>query len=140
MSMAMAISSTSSSHQTQTPSLEIAADNSLAVTDRSQEMSPPSEWAILSLDTVKSPNVSGQDEALEVSLRSLTSLHTSRAWPLEESWQEGDSGLEPQASAERSGEELSRALLGLMERHRNSLGLTLNMDATAEAVGRPCFH
>ncbi|XP_019733135.1 uncharacterized protein LOC109520387 isoform X4 [Hippocampus comes] len=134
MSMAMAISSTSSSHRTQTPSLEIATDSPLAVTDWSQEMSPPSEWAILSLDTVKSPNVSGQDEALEVSLRSLTSLHTSRAWPLEQSWQEGDSGLEPQALAERSGEELSRDLLGLMERHRNSLGLSLNMDATTEAV------
>ncbi|XP_051908502.1 cytospin-A-like isoform X2 [Hippocampus zosterae] len=134
MSMAMAISSTSSSQRTQTPSFQTATDNSLAVTDWSQEMSPPSEWAILSLDTVKSPNVSGQDEALEVSLRSLTSLHTSRAWPLEQSWQDGDSGLEPQASVERSGEELSRDLLGLMERHRNSLGLSLNTDATAEAV------
>ncbi|XP_077409182.1 cytospin-A-like isoform X3 [Vanacampus margaritifer] len=130
--------------RSQTPSLEMAAHASLsttlAVTDWAQRLSPPSEWAILSLDGgVKSPNVSGdvagRDDAPAVSLCSLTSQNASRAWPLEQSWQESDSGLETQAAAaERSGEELSQALLGLMGRHRTSVGLSLGGDATAEAV------
>ncbi|XP_061610898.1 cytospin-A-like isoform X2 [Phyllopteryx taeniolatus] len=139
----MAISSETSSHRPQTPSLEMPPHDShattFAVTDWAQRLSPPSEWAILSVDgSIKSPNVSGEvaghDEAPVVSLCSLTSLNSSRVWPLEQSWQEKDSGLEPQAAAERSGKKLSRALLRLIERHCTLLGLSLDMDTTVVAV------
>lgn len=78
-----------------------------------------------------------------VSLGSPTSLHPSRESPSEQSWQERDSGLEPQAAAERAGEEMTLVLLSLMEHYRDSLGLTPNTDITTGAVGRPsvlhCF-
>ncbi|XP_061668416.1 cytospin-A-like [Syngnathoides biaculeatus] len=139
----MTIASKSSSRRLQTPSLEIATHDSCgttyAITDWVQGLSPPSEWAILSIDrSIKSPNLSGEvaghDEAPAVSLRSLTSLNSSRVWPLEESWQESDSGLEPQVAAESSGEKLSQALLCLMDRHSTLMGLTLDTDTTVEAV------
>lgn len=56
--------------------------------------------------------------------------------PSEQSWQERDSGLEPQAAEERAGEEMTLVLLSLMEHYRASLGLTPNTDVTTGAVGR----
>ncbi|TMS12161.1 Cytospin-A [Larimichthys crocea] len=54
--------------------------------------------------------------------------------PSEQSWQERDSGLEPQAAEERAGEEMTLVLLSLMEHYRASLGLTPNTDVTTGAV------
>lgn len=78
-----------------------------------------------------------------VSLDSLASPHPSVESPSEQSWQERDSGLEPQAAAERAGEEMTLVLLSLMEHYQSSLGLAPNTDITTGAVGRPsvlhCF-
>lgn len=60
----------------------------------------------------------------------------SRGSLSEPSWQERDSGLEPQAEAERAGEEMTLVLLSLMEHYRASLGLSPNTDVTTGAVGR----
>lgn len=54
----------------------------------------------------------------------------------EQSWLERDSGLEPQAAAERVGEEMNLVLLSLMEHYRASLCLAPNDDVTTGAVGR----
>lgn len=54
----------------------------------------------------------------------------------EQSFQERDSGLEPQAATEPSGDEMSLVLLSLMEHYRSSLGLSHSSDMTSGAVGR----
>ncbi|KAM9779435.1 uncharacterized protein ACBT44_000841 isoform 1-T2 [Syngnathus typhle] len=130
---ALAMSSASFANRSQTPSLKMAANASLGT---SLAVTQPTEWAVLSKEKSSDERgeVASHDEAPAINLCSLTSQHSSRVWPLEQSWQEKDSGLEPQAAAERSGEELSQALLGLMERHRTMLGLNLSTDATTEAV------
>ena len=60
----------------------------------------------------------------------------SRGSPSEQSWQERDSGMEPQAAAERAGEEMTLVLASLMEHYGASLGLTPNTDITTGAVGK----
>lgn len=70
-----------------------------------------------------------------VSLGSPVSLPPSRS-PSERSWQERDSGLEPQAAAESAGEEVTLVLLSLMEHYRASVGLNPNTDVTTGSVGR----
>lgn len=72
----------------------------------------------------------------ELSPGSPASLPPSRASPSELSWQERDSGVEPQAAAERASEEMTLVLLSLMEHYRSSLGLSPNTDLTTGAVGR----
>ncbi|XP_049613187.1 cytospin-A [Syngnathus scovelli] len=125
---ALAMSSASFANRSQTPSLKMAANASQGTTLAVEQ---PSEWSVLSKE--KSSDERGEeeshDEAPAINLCSLTSQNSSRVWPLEQSWQEKDSGLETQAAAERSGEELSRALLGLMERHRTMLGLNFSTEA-----------
>ncbi|XP_057679410.1 cytospin-A-like [Corythoichthys intestinalis] len=136
---AMVMSSAASSYRMRTSSVEVAGhpsrSNAFVVKDCVQRPSTPSEWAVLSVDSSKSLNTSceagGHDEAPTVR---MCSLNMSRAWPLEQSWQERDSGLEPQPAAEQSEEEQSHTLLGLMERNRTSMGLSLNSDVTAKAV------
>lgn len=53
--------------------------------------------------------------------------------PSLESWQERDSGLEPQAAEERVGEQTPLGLLRLMERYRASVELSPHTDATTGA-------
>ncbi|XP_054618725.1 cytospin-B-like isoform X2 [Dunckerocampus dactyliophorus] len=143
---ALALSVCSSSSKTQTPSIDMAAHASLAttfaVTDWAQKLSPPSEWAVISVDSVVSPEtnisdeVAGHEEARAVSLPSLSSVPASRAWPSEQSWQERDSGLEPQAAAETSAEDLSLSFHGLVERYKTSLGISPSTSMGAEELLR----
>lgn len=67
---------------------------------------------------------------------SPASLPPPGGWPSEESWQERDSGLEPQAAEERAGEETSLGLLRLTERYRASMELSRHADA---ATGKMTF-
>ncbi|XP_077442689.1 uncharacterized protein LOC144064223 isoform X2 [Stigmatopora argus] len=99
------------SYRTQTSSVDMAGHSSHAatfvITDWEHPLSSPSEWAVLSVD---------------------------KAWPLEHSWQERDSGMGSPLATETSDEEQNQTLLGLMERNRTSMGLCLNPDTTAKAV------
>lgn len=70
---------------------------------------------------------------------SPASLPPPGGWPLEESWQERDSGLEPQAAEERAGEETSLGLLRLTERYRASVELSRHTDAATGAAGKLTF-
>nr|XP_061842663.1 cytospin-B-like [Nerophis lumbriciformis] len=121
--------STSSSNRTPKPSADVAARTSLVTaTDWTRKLSPPSEWAVISADGAASPNRrgeaagrddAGRDGAGARAPRSLTSLPAS-TW---QNWQERDSGLE-------AGEELTQAILGMMDRYKTSLGLSLGTDAS----------
>lgn len=53
--------------------------------------------------------------------------------PSLDSWQERDSGLEPQTAEERAGEQTPLGLLRLMERYRASVELSPHTDATTGA-------
>lgn len=53
--------------------------------------------------------------------------------PSPESWQERDSGLEPQAAEEGAVEQTPLGLLRLMERYRASVELSPHTDATTGA-------
>lgn len=142
---AMALSSAASSSKAQTPSPTGSASPSISspLADWTQKLSAPSEWAVISIDSVTSEtNVS--DAAVRHgeaagSPGSLTFLPPSRGSPSEQSWQERDSGLEPQAAAERVGEEMTLVLFSLMEHYRSSLDLSPNTDVTTGAVGRSFF-
>ncbi|XP_068433102.1 cytospin-A-like isoform X2 [Clinocottus analis] len=131
---------TASSSKAQTPSPTGTTTPSIASppADWTQKLSAPSEWAVISVDSVTSEtNVS--DAAVRHgkaagSPVSLMSLPPSSGSPSEQSWQERDSGLEPQAAAERVGEEMTLVLFSLMEHYRTSLGLTPSTDVTTGAV------
>ncbi|KAI9543886.1 hypothetical protein NQZ68_004934 [Dissostichus eleginoides] len=134
---AMALSSAASSSKAQTPSPagSTTPSTSSPLAEWTQKLSAPSEWAVISVDSISSQtNVS--DAAVRQhggAAGSPTSLPPSRGSPSEHSWQERDSGVEPQAAAERS-EEMTLVLLSLMEHYRASMGLTPNTDVTTGAV------
>lgn len=71
------------------------------------------------------------------------SVPLSRASPSEPHQHEREGAQDPQAAAERAGEEMTLVLLSLMEHYRASLGLPANTDIITGAVGRPsviiCF-
>ncbi|XP_051265328.1 cytospin-B-like [Dicentrarchus labrax] len=138
---AMALSSAASSNKTQTPSPAGSATpcTTSPVPDWTQKLSTPSEWAVISVDRVTSSETNVSDAAARHRKEASTpgspmSLPLSRESPSEQSWQERDSGLEPQAAAERAGEEMTLVLLSLMEHYRTSLGLSPNADVTTGAV------
>uniref|UniRef100_UPI0037E88CF6 cytospin-A-like n=1 Tax=Semicossyphus pulcher TaxID=241346 RepID=UPI0037E88CF6 len=139
---AMALSSAASSNTAQTPSpagSSTTPSTTSPIADWTQKLSAPSEWAVISVDgiTCSEGNVSdaaARSRKAELSPGSPTSLPPSRASPSEQSWQERDSGLEPQPAAERAGEEMTLVLLSLMEHYRTSLGLSPNTDVTTGAV------
>ncbi|XP_035534990.1 cytospin-B-like isoform X2 [Morone saxatilis] len=138
---AMALSSAASSNKTQTPSPAGSATpcTTSPVPDWTQKLSAPSEWAVISVDCSTSSETNVSDAAARhrkeaSSPGSPTFLPPSRESPSEQSWQEHDSGLEPQAAAERAGEEMTLVLLSLMEHYRTSLGLSPNTDVTTGAV------
>lgn len=94
---------------------------------------------MISVDGSSSSETNASDAAVRQgrAAGSPTSLPPSRGSPSEQSsWQERDSGVEPQAAAERAGEEMTLVLLSLMEHYRASLGLSPNTDVTTGAVGR----
>ncbi|KAF3850081.1 hypothetical protein F7725_019800 [Dissostichus mawsoni] len=121
--------------QTPSPAGNTTPSTSSPLAEWTQKLSSPSEWAVISVDSISSQtNVS--DAAVRQhggAAGSPTSLPPSRGSPSEHSWQERDSGVEPQAAAERS-EEMTLVLLSLMEHYRASMGLTPNTDVTTGAV------
>lgn len=109
--------------------------------DWTQQPSAPSEWAVISVDSAISSDTNWSDAAVrqdKVAAGSEGSslLPSSRETPTEQSWGERDSGMEPQAAAERDGNEMTLVLLSLMEHYRAPLGLTPNTDLTSGAVGK----
>ncbi|XP_031178101.1 cytospin-A-like isoform X2 [Sander lucioperca] len=134
---AMALSSAASSSKAQTPSPAGSTTPSTIspFTDWTQKLPAPTEWAVISIDSITSEtNVSDVAVRHGKAAGSPTSLPPSRGSPSEQSWLERDSGLEPQAAAERAGEEMTLVLLSLIEHYRASLGLTPNTDVTTGAV------
>ncbi|XP_069017794.1 cytospin-A-like [Embiotoca jacksoni] len=138
---AMASSSASSPDKAQTPSPAGGTTPSTVspIADWTQKLSAPSEWAVISVDSIGSSETNASDagvrhEKAAVSLGIPIPLPLSQGSPAEQSWQERDSGLEPQAAAEKAGEEMTLVLLSLMEHYRASLGLTPNTDVTTGAV------
>nr|XP_008283265.1 PREDICTED: cytospin-B-like [Stegastes partitus] len=138
---AMALSSAASSDKAQTPSPAGSTTPSTTspAAEWTQKLSAPSEWAVISADSVASSKTNMSDaaeghEKAAIILGSPASPPLSRGSPSEQGWQERDSGLEPQAAAERAGEEMTLVLLSLMEHYRASLGLTPNTDITTGAV------
>ncbi|XP_034555134.1 cytospin-A-like [Notolabrus celidotus] len=140
---AMALSSAAPSNKAQTPSpagSSTTPSSTSPVADWTQKLPAPSEWAVISVDnntTSLEANVSdaaARHRKAELSPGSPASLPPSRASPSEQSWQERDSGVEPQAAAERASEEMTLVLLSLMEHYRASLGLSPNTDLTTGAV------
>lgn len=115
------------------------------IVDWAHKLYTPSEWAIISVDSISSAqtNVSDASTGHTQSVLSLDSplqLPTSTGSPSEQSWQERDSGLEPQAAAERASEEMTLVLLSLMEHYQTSLGLTPNTDLLSGTVGTSHLH
>uniref|UniRef100_A0A4W5S0H2 Cytospin-A n=1 Tax=Hucho hucho TaxID=62062 RepID=A0A4W5S0H2_9TELE len=108
-------------------------------------LSVPPEWAVISVESSVSPQGTGIE--MEGGRRTVrrSNSHTSspvspgqqpqfEGSPLEHSWQERDSGMEPHAGPERAGEEMALALFSLLEHHRSALGLSPGLDAPAGAA------
>ncbi|KAM6954366.1 uncharacterized protein FYW47_013319 [Aplochiton taeniatus] len=135
---AMALASTSTQVQKGTSLAEAgssSAPSNIKVTDWSHKLSIPPEWAVIGLDTIVSPpNRTGRTVTCHSSPGSPGQGPSSRGSPSDQSWQERDSGLEPQAGTERAGEEMALVLLSLMEHYKASLGLSPGMDSTTGAI------
>lgn len=138
---AMALSSAASSKKTQTPSPAGSTTPSAtsSVADWTQKLSSPSEWAVISVDSINYSETKVSDAAASRRKAKL-SPGSPASLPSEQSWQEQDSGMEPQAAAERVREEMTLVLISLMDRYRASLGLTPNTDVTTGAVGMSLFR
>ncbi|XP_038818392.1 cytospin-A-like isoform X4 [Salvelinus namaycush] len=108
-------------------------------------LSVPPECAVISVESSVSPQGTGIEmEGGRQTVRCSNS-HTSspvspgqqpqfEGSPLEHSWQERDSGMEPHARPERAGEEMALALFSLLEHHRSALELSPGLDAPAGAA------
>lgn len=132
----MALPSAASTDKAQAPSLDDGTTPSPVspTGDNTQKLPAPLEWAVISVDSITSEtNVS---DAAARQAKALVSLDSPASLPSEQSWQERDSGMEPQATAERAGEGIALVLLSLMDQYRVSLGITPNSDNTKGAVGR----
>ncbi|XP_055088221.1 cytospin-A-like [Periophthalmus magnuspinnatus] len=99
--------------------------------DWAHKLSTGSEWAVISVDSLT--NVSSDTTAV-LNPDSPREEAQSLGSPSEHSWQERDSGLEPQAGVEKASEEMSLVLLSLMEHYQSSMGLAHNPDLTSGAV------
>ncbi|XP_060947987.1 cytospin-A [Limanda limanda] len=140
---AMALSSpAASSNKAQTPSAAGSDIPTVAASPNAewtQKLSGSTDWAVISVESVASSETSVSDAAAghgkaAASEAPPASLPLSRDSPAEQSWQERDSGLEPQDAAERAEEEMTLVLLSLMEHQRASLGLSPKTDVTTGAV------
>ncbi|XP_029352948.1 cytospin-B-like [Echeneis naucrates] len=138
---AMALSSGASSNKAQTPSPTDSTTPATAtpVADWTQNPPAPTEWAVISVDGItpsetSMSNAAGRCGKAVLSPGRSASLTPSRGSPSEQSWQERDSGLEPQPAAEGIGEEMALVLFSLMEHYRASVGLTPDTDVTTGAV------
>ncbi|XP_030577834.1 cytospin-A-like [Archocentrus centrarchus] len=137
----MALSSAASSDKVQTPppANSDTPSTTSPVAEWTQKLSAPSEWAVISVDTVTSSetnmsNAVARSETAVGSPGAPASVPLSRVSPSEPCRHERESTLEPQATAERAGEEMTLVLLSLMEHYRASLGLTPNTDIITGAV------
>ncbi|XP_047243537.1 cytospin-A-like isoform X1 [Girardinichthys multiradiatus] len=125
--------------QTSSPVVSTTPSSPSPAADWKRQLSTPSEWAMISVESVNSLNTNSSDAAAgrEKVVNSSDipiPLPLPQGSPSEQSWQERDSGMEPQAAAERAGGEMTLVLLSLMEHYRASLGLTPNTDITTGAV------
>nr|XP_029487583.1 uncharacterized protein LOC115107936 isoform X5 [Oncorhynchus nerka] len=114
----------------------------------SHTLSVPPEWAVISLESGASTQGTGVEMDGERRPGRCSSSHNNHSSspvspahespsdrsPLEQCWQDRDSGLEPQAGPERAREEMALALLNLLEHHRSTLGLSPGLDAPAGAA------
>ncbi|KAK2890003.1 cytospin-A-like isoform X2 [Channa argus] len=138
---AMALPSADSSNKAQTPSPPSSNTPSTTTTspiaEWTQKLSAASEWAVISVDSITSSETHVSDAARQGkavgSPGSPAPLPPTRS-PSQQSWQERDSGLEPQATAESTGEEVTLVLLSLMEHYRASIGITPSIDVPAGPV------
>ncbi|KAJ8009365.1 hypothetical protein DPEC_G00088130 [Dallia pectoralis] len=117
-----------------------------AITKWSHTLSVPPEWAVISLDSSTSPQGAGMDmDEGRRRMERRSSSHNgspvspcqglpTEGSPLGQSWQERDSGLEPQGKPVWSGDELALVLTSLLEHHRSGLVLTPGLDPSARAT------
>ena len=99
------------------------------------------EWALISMESQRPPQMSLSHEKKEE--EEVGAKHCGAAGslspaptPLEQMWQERDSGLETPLRAEQVGQETSLVMQSLMEYYRASLGLSPGPDDSVGAVGR----
>lgn len=130
--MALPSAASADGTQTSSPAASINPPSTSAVPDWAQKPSAPSEWAVINEDAISSDGNSS-----DAAVRQEKAAVDSSLLPSEQSWRERDSGMEPQAAAERDGDEMTLVLLSLMEHYRAPLGLTPNTDVTSGAVGEP---
>lgn len=125
MALSSAASSSKASPDSATSSLPSP------ITEWTQRPAAPVEWAVISVDTSETCAYSSA-----AARHGKTVGSPASQLPSEESWQERDSGLEPQAAEERTGEEMTLVLLSLMEHYGAKVGLTSHTDITTGAVGK----
>lgn len=133
----MALSSAASSNKLQTPSPHSSTSPSNLLADWTQKLPTPSEWAVISVESITSSQTAAGDAATrcEKAAASTAPVLPSRGSLTEDSWHERDSGLGPQAMEEGAREEATLVLFSLMEHYRTSVGLSPNSDATTGAIG-----
>ncbi|XP_038123524.1 cytospin-A-like isoform X2 [Cyprinodon tularosa] len=137
--MALPSAASTGKMQTSSPIASAPPSSPSPAADWKPKLSAPSEWAVISVESINSLGTNSSDaatgqEKVVSSLDVQTPIPLPQRSPSEQSWQERDSGMESQAAAERTGEEMTLVLLSLMEHYRASMGLTPNTDITAGAV------
>ncbi|MEQ2162032.1 hypothetical protein GOODEAATRI_015722 [Goodea atripinnis] len=115
--IAMALPSAVSTDKVQTssPVVSTTPSSPSPAADWKQQLATPSEWAMISVESVNSLDTNSSDAAAGREKVVNTSdvpipLPLFQGSPSEQSWQERDSGMEPQAAAERAGEMLRRLI------------------------------
>lgn len=119
IAMALSTAAACSRIQTLSPACSITPLTPSPVAEWLQKQPPPAEWALISPDSV-----AVSETKVAVGIREAVASPPSL-----ESWQERDSGLEPQATEGQT----PLGLLGLMERYRASVELSPHTDATTGA-------
>ncbi|KAM4529760.1 uncharacterized protein V3H82_027782 isoform 2-T2 [Fundulus diaphanus] len=138
---AMALSSAASADKVQTssPVASTTPSSPSPAAEWKQKLSAPAEWAVISVESINSSETNPSDAAArrEKVVNSSdvpVALSLPQGPPSEQCWQERDSGMEPQAAAEGTGEEMTLVLHSLMEHYKASMGLAPNTDITTGAV------
>ncbi|XP_036066353.1 cytospin-A isoform X5 [Oryzias melastigma] len=115
------------------PSDKPQAEKTSPSAEWTQTLMASSDWSIVSVSSseTKVSDAAPAEERSVVSLENSTALCEGLA--SEMSWQERDSGVEPQGAVESAREDLTLALLGVMEHYRDSIRVTPTMDVTKRA-------
>lgn len=122
------------------PSDKPQAEKTSPSAEWTQTLMASSDWSIVSVsssETKVSDAAAAEEERSVVSLENSTAL--CEGLVSEMSWQERDSGVEPQGAVESARGDLTLALLGVMEHYRDSIRVTPTMDVTKRAEGGPHF-